>query len=160
MIRLYEFLLLVCFVLKPSRGYQIKDCFPIRGDANSITCRTIPKCQEANTLNIFSQYTRIVFDLENTFSIDQTNFFNCSFSWSNQINLDFKNIRLVNKYAFEQIKVEKNVRLNIRFDGSGLNLAKTGSLNTQNFLIRKDAFKNVELSKNAQLSIEVVILKN
>ena len=159
---IFKFLLFF-IVYKPSTQQKLKDCFPIRGDANSLTCRSIPACnspEAVKTLNILSRYTRIVFDLENKYSIDQeSNFFNCTFGWSSQITLDFKNIRLVNKFAFEQIKIGKSVRLNIRFDGGGLNLVKTNG-NTQNILIRGEAFRNVELSRNAQLSVEIVNYKS
>jgi hypothetical protein len=162
--------ILLFFVYKSTIQQKLKDCFPIRGDVHSLTCRSIPSCSgrdAVNTLSILSQYTRVIFDLENKYSIGPVGtFFNCSFGWSSQITLDFKNIRLVNKYAFDQIKVAKNVRLNIRFDGSGLNLAKVQSsganagINTQKLLIRSDAFRNAELSKNAQLSVEITNYKS
>ena len=172
MITLYQCLklnfILLFFVYKSTIQQKLKDCFPIRGDVNSLTCRSIPSCSgrdAANTQRILSKYTRVIFDLENKYSLGPVGtFYNCSFGWSSQITLDFKNIRLVNKYAFDQIKVAKNVRLSIRFDGSGLNLAKAssgaGGVNTQNLLIRSDAFRNAELSKNAQLSVEITNYKS
>ena len=171
MIILYQCLklnfILLFFVYKPTIQQQkLKDCFPIRGDVNSLTCRSIPSCSgrdAANTQRTLSKYTRVIFDLENKYSLGPAlgSFYNCSFGWSSQITLDFKNIRLVNKYAFDQIKVAKNVRLSIRFDGSGLNLAKASSgINTQNLLIHSDAFRNAELSKNAQLSVEITNYKS
>lgn len=164
MILFYQYLILniflLFFVYKPSTQQKLKDCFPIRGEATSLTCRSIPTCNDRDVAKVLSKYTRVVFDLENKFSIDQeSNFFNCTFGWSSQITLDFKNIRLVNKYAFEQVKVAKGVRLSIRFDGGGLNLVKT-SENTQKLLIRAEAFRNVELSRNAQLSVEIVNYKS
>ena len=141
-------LLILCWVApQPSRA---QDCFPIRGDASALTCRAVPR---ACSLRFLSQYTRIVFDLENKYSVGAGSFANCSFDWSSQIALEFKNIRLVDAYAFEQITVGANVRLSMRFDG-GLRLAtkKTSALN---FVLRRDAFKNVGLREHAQLAVEI-----
>jgi hypothetical protein len=134
-----------------------KDCFGIRGDSNSIICRSIPACDE-NTLKLYRQFNRIVFDLENKNFISSDQFCNCTFSWSPQIDLEFKNIKSISKYAFEFMTVEKNTRLNIKFDGSGLGLDKSNT--DKKLLIRKDAFKNVKLKKKSQLIIEITKYKS
>jgi hypothetical protein len=135
-----------------SNNIKVKDCFAISGDSSSIICRTIPRCNE-NTMRLYHLYNRIVFDLENINSIKSDQFYNCSFSWTNKIELEFKNIRLIKKYAFESIKLDKNVRLTMKFDGSGLNLDKKNDLSK--LTIVKDAFRNMKLDKESQLFIEI-----
>ena len=135
-----------------SNSIGVKDCFAVSGDSSSIICRTIPKCNE-NTMRLYHLYNRIIFDLENKYSIKSDQFFNCSFSWTNKIELEFKNIKLIKKYAFESIKLDKNVRLTLKFDGSGLNLDKKNDMSK--LTIVKDAFRNMKLDKQSQLFIEI-----
>lgn len=129
------------------------NCFPVREDSKALVCRVIPDCSASDTLKTFAKYKRLIFDLENKYHLSSRQFYNCSFSWSSQIEITFKNIRKLSSFSFDSIRLDENVQLLIRFDGSGLNLDKHKS--NSKFLVNENSFNNIVLAKRAQLTVEI-----
>lgn len=136
-----------------SNKLEDHDCFESRDDPSILTCRTIPDCSKTRTILTYKHYKTIVFDLENRNTLSSRSFYNCSFDFS--LNIHFKNVKLLSSYSFDSIKVTSGQILNIKLDGSGLNLDKKSS--QSKLFVNKLAFNNVVLESNAKLNI---LIKN
>ncbi|CAF0897069.1 unnamed protein product [Brachionus calyciflorus] len=145
---------IVCVRFRPTAvsSSANSECFPIRNEPYSIICRSLPDFDQA-TINFFSKYKKIVFDLENKYTLSSRDFYNCSFSWSNRIDIVFKNIKKLSSFTFDSIKIEDSTVVSIQFDGTGLNLDKHKS--DSRLLINENAFYNIILGKKSQIKIEI-----
>ena len=148
--------LAICEATK-KRNVQ-NDCFAISSDPGSLVCRSMPSVCDVQTQLLFKDYNRIVFDLENLDFIDSDELSNCTFSWSDLIELHFKNIKKINEFAFENVRIEAKTRLTIKLDGSGLDLNKSGL--DRRLSIKKNAFHALQLRQNSQLIVEIINYKH
>ena len=153
------FLMFLSLVLDGVISAKVSDeCFGMSGETGAIICRAMPSVCDLETQLFFKDFNRIVFDLENLDSIDSDQMNNCTFSWSDKIELHFKNIKKVNEFAFENVRVESKVRLTIKLDGSALDLDKTGE--NKRLAIKKNAFHALQLRPRSQLVVEIVNYKH
>lgn len=134
-------------VVKPS-----SDCFPIRNEPSTIVCRSIPEFN-VDAVSFFSKYKKIVFDLENEYTLSSRTFYNCSFFWSIRIEILFKNIQKISSFTFDSVKIEDNTALTIKIDGSGLNLDKRKT--DSRLLVNEHAFNNIVVGRKSQFRLEI-----
>ena len=130
------------------------DCFPFKDEPNTLTCRSVPSCNERAIFA--SKYTRFIFDLENSYDLFTKQFFNCTFFQNilgNQVDFNFKNIKILNSYTFDSILFRENFTLNLKFDGAGLNLDKNGA--NSKLTINKNTFNNILFERNSRLNVEI-----
>ncbi|RNA37327.1 hypothetical protein BpHYR1_012426 [Brachionus plicatilis] len=128
------------------------DCFPIRNEPSTIVCRSIPQFN-TEAVSFFANYKKIVFDLENEYTLSSRTFYNCSFFWSARIHVLFKNLKKISSFAFDSIKIEDNTAVTLQIDGSGLNLDKKKS--DSQLLINENAFHNIVVGKKSQFKVEI-----
>lgn len=143
--------ILSTYQLVLSKSFDANDCFVARDEPNSLLCRSIPDCSKPITIFNYRKYKTIIFDLENLNGLRSRAFYNCSFDFS--LTFQFKNIQRVSSYAFDSISVTRSHILNIKFDGSTLNLDKSQS--QSRLIINRHAFNNIVLSPMSKLDIFV-----
>lgn len=133
-------------------AYEGSECFPIKGNSSALLCRSIPDCSRSSgSGGSFRKYKTIIFDLENESTIRSRAFYNCSFEYT--LTLHFKAVQRVASYAFDSVSVARGQVLNVKLDGSGLNMDKTSS--QSRLVVSRNAFNNIVLASKAKLDVFV-----
>lgn len=133
-------------------AYEGSECFPIKGNSSALLCRSIPDCSRSSgATGSFRKYKTIIFDLENESTIRSRAFYNCSFEYT--LTLHFKAVQRVASYAFDSVSVARGQVLNVKFDGTGLNLDKTST--QSRLVVSRNAFNNIVLASKAKLDVFV-----
>ena len=153
-------LLLVAFILElfisaatcgsiKNINVNVNTCVAVHGKASTVRCHSIPSCTQ-QSFNVLrgGGFNKIIFDLPNTFKLEAYTFENCNFSWSSQIELEFRNIKQISEFAFANLLIDSNTRVSVKLEPGDLNKAR-------NLIIKKNAFKNMQLNAKSQFLLEI-----
>ena len=138
-----ELLLIASSFLHSSYSTKLGGCHI---DDNYVAiCTSIPECNDLS-LKYFKQVRKFVF-YNQLSKIESRAFSNCKFS--NQldtIELIFNSLTEIEDFSFSSMNIDSNTKVNLIINGE---------INTKELLIHQNAFKELNLSRNSILFVEI-----